>query len=387
MERSSPSSGADSRMSSNQEARETIARIFADLRATDHTPELETAARLVELDIEAPLKTSLANFLAHHYFKTKDYERAHRYCETWLACDPANQTAAGSLVSVLARLRRWDDLVRFVEQQLSQGRSSPELLSGMCNALGHLGRLAEAQTYGALSLGAKDASAHAQPHDLSAVQVPPFDSHEPKKNIIAFSLFGSNPRYAKGAHANVVAARYVYPGWTCRFYVDEAVAKSVVDQLGAEGAQVFEVGGLPHAKFGTFWRFLVADDAAVERYVVRDCDAVVNVRERVAVDEWIESGRHFHLMRDAFTHTELVLAGLWGGVRGALPPIGPLMRRYVDDRIHDRTLDQRFLREMLWPTIRQSVLVHDSQFAFGERRDFPKVGRLLPGQTVGQAVF
>lgn len=378
---------SDTRASSNEEARKVIAKVLNDLKATGGTANIDEAARLVELDIDPELRATLANLLGHHCFKTKEFERAYRYCLTWYECDPTNRSAAASVMSTMIRLRRWDEVVRFVEEQLRQGRTSPELLSGMCNALGHLGRLAEARAYGTLSLAAKDAGAVAPPHDLARVPVPPFDPRDAKKNVIAFSLFGGNPRYVNGARANAVAARFIYPGWTCRFYVDDAVPRVVVDQLGAEGAHVLVVGGLPSAKFGTFWRFLVADDALVERYLVRDCDSVVNVRERVAVDEWIDSGRHFHAMRDVYSHTELVLAGLWGGVRGALPPIAEAMRRYVDERIFDRTLDQRFLREMLWPTIRQSVLVHDSQFAFGERRDFPRVGRLLPGRSVGEAVF
>ena len=377
----------DKGVSLNEAARGVIAKIFAELTATDSTTDFQESARLVELDIEAPLKASLANFLGHHYFKTREFERAHRYCTIWLACDPTNQTAAASVVSTLVRLRRWDEVVRFTEAQLKDGRTNADLLSGLCNALGHLGQLDEARAYGTLSLAAKDASTVAKPHDLATVQVPPFDGRDPKKNVIAFSLFGTNQRYANGARANAVAARFIYPSWICRFYVDEAVLKIVVDQLGAEGAQVLVVGGLPAAKFGTFWRFLVADDPSVERYIVRDCDSVVNVRERVAVDEWIESGRHFHLMRDVYTHTELILAGLWGGVRGALPLMAEAIRRYVDGRIFDRTLDQRFLREMIWPTMRQSVLAHDSQFAFGERRDFPRLGRLLPGRTVGEAIY
>jgi hypothetical protein len=48
-----------------------------------------------------------------------------------------------------------------------------------------------------------------------------------------------------------------------------------------------------------------------------------------------------------------------------------------------RTADQEFLREALWPSIRQSVLTHDSQFAFGEACDFPAAGRLPPDCWVG----
>ena len=106
----------------------------------------------------------------------------------------------------------------------------------------------------------------------------------------------------------------------------------------------------------------------------------MNIRECVAVREWLDSGRHFHVMRDNYDHGELVLAGMWGGVRGALPPIGPWAQRYLASRtdLAGRTADQEFLRDQAWPTIRASVLTHDSQFAFGDRRDFPEVGRCLP---------
>ena len=118
---------------------------------------------------------------------------------------------------------------------------------------------------------------------------------------------------------------------------------------------------------------------------MRDADSVVNVRECVAVEEWLASDRHFHVMRDNYEHGELILAGMWGGVRGALPPIGPWAQQYLASRtdLPGRTADQEFLRSQLWPTIRTSVMTHDSQFSFGERRDFPAVGRLPAGCFVG----
>ena len=41
----------------------------------------------------------------------------------------------------------------------------------------------------------------------------------------------------------------------------------------------------------------------------------------MAVDEWLTSGRYFHVMRDWFIHTDLIIAGMWGGVGGALPSL------------------------------------------------------------------
>ena len=143
---------------------------------------------------------------------------------------------------------------------------------------------------------------------------------------------------------------------------------------------------LPREKYGTLWRFLVAEDSEVDRYLVRDADSLVNVREKAAVEQWLDSDRLFHLMRDHYDHSELVLAGMWGGVGGALPPILETFEHFVSTRRHvlGRTVDQEFLRTALWPTIRSSVLTHDSRFNFGDVIDFPEYARLPPGNWVGR---
>lgn len=76
---------------------------------------------------------------------------------------------------------------------------------------------------------------------------------------------------------------------------------------------------LPANRYGLFWRFLVEDDRDVDIYVCRDADSVPTIRERVAVQDWLNSGQPFHVMRDFLTHSELVLAGLWGRIAAIFP--------------------------------------------------------------------
>jgi hypothetical protein len=109
------------------------------------------------------------------------------------------------------------------------------------------------------------------------------------------------------------------------------------------------------------------------------------LRERAAVDDWLASDRHFHVMRDGLTHTEAMLAGMWGGVRGALPQLQNEMIEFCRTAPLSRTADQQFLRERVWPTVRQSVLVHDSQFSLRESQPFP-YDPDPAGPRVGQAV-
>jgi hypothetical protein len=45
---------------------------------------------------------------------------------------------------------------------------------------------------------------------------------------------------------------------------------------------------------GMFWRFLVADDPSVDRFIVRDADSRLNPRDALAVAEWVRSGTALH---------------------------------------------------------------------------------------------
>ena len=332
------------------------------------------------------MRGEMARLLGFFWLRRHNTEKAVHYSDLASELLNGNTDSAYNAMFALLQAGRWAEVIPRGRAALVRFGDMFQWHNILCTAYGRLDRMPEARHHGTRCLELKDAAATGQPlQDLTRVPVPPFDATRPERNIISFSLFGDNERYMRTAILNARAARFLYLGWTCHFYIDDTVPSPVAQALGAEGARLLKVNGLPTDPFGTFWRFLVADDVGVDRYIVRDADSVVNIRECVAVQEWLVSGRHFHVMRDNYDHGELVLAGMWGGVRGALPPIGPWAQRYLASRtdLAGRTADQEFLRDQVWPTMRASVLTHDSQFAFGDRRDFPEVGRLPPGCYVG----
>ena len=179
------------------------------------------------------------------------------------------------------------------------------------------------------------------------------------RDVVAFSLWGTADIYRRGAVENARLLRSVYPGWTCRIYHDDSVPLEILAELDALGAErvVMPPGSGPVS--GLYWRFLASDDPTVRRFVCRDCDSRVGPRERAAVEAWIASGKPFHVMRDHPLHSELMLAGMWGGTAGLLPPLEPLTASFAAAEA-DRWQDQRFLRSHLWPLIADACLVHDS---------------------------
>lgn len=255
-------------------------------------------------------------------------------------------------------------------------------LGSLCQARYRQGLHAQAIAAGQRCLEAKNAAFLKPRGNVQKALVPPFDPLARARNVIAYSVWGQDAIYLDGILSNARAAPHLYPEWTVRVYCDDSVPSSLTADLTRLGVQVVRIAGSGHGNRGLFWRFQVADDPAVDRYLIRDADSPLTLRERGAVEAWIDSGRAFHLMRDNILHCELVLAGLWGGVRGALPALAPMVDAFYA-RFRGRWGDQIFLREKLWSVIGPQSLTHDRHYSLGDSRPFPEFGRLLPGQHVG----
>jgi hypothetical protein len=213
----------------------------------------------------------------------------------------------------------------------------------------------------------------------------PNDRLNPERNVVCFTLWGDEPKYTYNAVLNARLVPRVYPGWRARFYVDQTVPDEIIEALEKFGARVIHVASDSRTHLKLFWRFLASDDPMVERFICRDCDALVNEREKAAVDEWLSSGRRFHVMRDHPEHAELIMAGMWGGVAGLLPKLSDQAVMYYERHEQKwRWVDQDFLREKVWPVIAEDCLIHDSVYRMGaDTRDFPAGSELPPGEHVG----
>jgi hypothetical protein len=60
------------------------------------------------------------------------------------------------------------------------------------------------------------------------------------------------------------------------------------------------------------WRIEPINDPNVEYLIPRDTDTRIQPREVMAVQEWVQSGKSLHIMRDHFQHFPKVLGGMFG---------------------------------------------------------------------------
>ena len=182
------------------------------------------------------------------------------------------------------------------------------------------------------------------------------------KKVISFSLWGSNPKYTIGAIRNAELTPIIYPGWVSRFYCGLSVPIDIIEKLNS----------LPHTEViimdvdgdwtGMFWRFYACEDSDV--ILSRDTDSRINVREKLAVDEWLDSDKDFHIMRDHPYHTTEILGGMWGVRNGLLENIKSLINEYIKGDFWQ--IDQNFLREKIYPLVVNKSFIHDSYLNYNQ---------------------
>ncbi len=178
--------------------------------------------------------------------------------------------------------------------------------------------------------------------------------------LITFSLWGQNPKYLIGAIRNAKLAQEIYPDWTCRFYTALSVPFPVLSQLEEmPNTQIFKKNDFGDWR-GMFWRFEPASENDVEVMISRDTDSRLNYREKEAVNEWIESDKGFHIMRDHPYHKFPVLGGMWGVKNGVLPDMKKMIGEFSQQ--NEYGTDYKFFAEKIVPHIEKNVMIHDEFF-------------------------
>jgi len=181
------------------------------------------------------------------------------------------------------------------------------------------------------------------------------------KKIISYSLWGNNPTYVNGAIENAKLASQIYPGWKCRFYIDRVDVKILEELHDKYGCEVYHVDSSRGSWAGLFWRFYVNDDPEVERYIIRDTDSRLSKREAAAVDEWIKSDLPFHCMKDHPWQSGVpILGAMWGCKTGFIPNMKQLINTWLNNReVPTKGPDQFFLRDSIWPLVKDHRIEHD----------------------------
>ena len=130
----------------------------------------------------------------------------------------------------------------------------------------------------------------------------------------------------------------------------------------------------------------IYSDDTIERFIIRDTDSRLNIREAMAVQEWITSKEPFHIMREP-PHQRQIMGGMWGAIGGMFPNMMDIAKLWAESQ-PDRTrdLDEAFLCRQVWPHIEHHHMSHDDYLRYNTHlsKKFPI--DLEPEMFVGQII-
>jgi len=200
--------------------------------------------------------------------------------------------------------------------------------------------------------------------------------------VISFCLWGKDPKYNIGAIKNAELLSEIYPGWVARYYCGQSTSKTTIKKIQEiENNEIIMMDEEGDWR-GMFWRFYPASEPDVDVMISRDTDSRLNMREKLAVDEWLESDKSFHIMRDHPWHGAEILGGMWG-VRGdILKDMKKMIEEY--DMGDFWQVDQNFLKQKIYNIIKDDVMVHDEFHNYNiNKKPFPS--KREGKQFVGEA--
>jgi tetratricopeptide (TPR) repeat protein len=319
----------------------------------------EAIVRLCAIAVIRPDDLDIKELLFDAFFQKRDWLPALALAEELVRRRSDIARLQKALVATLSNMKRYDEAIVKASEYIERHGEEITILDALKVANFYTGNVDEAIRYGQRGIELRDAEAAKIPRITTMVEP---RGRPSGANIISFSLWGTAPFYGYGAMINLMLCRTVYPDWTCRFYVDATVPQPCIAYLRDNGGDVRRMED-EYPGVGPFQRFLVMNDPAVGRFLVRDCDARVSAAEADLVRRWIDGGYPFHVVRDHVLHNELIIGWLWGGRTDCGINIVELMKHYFAGAPTVKYgHDQRMLGLMLWPLIRNRCLVHDKYY-------------------------
>jgi hypothetical protein len=164
------------------------------------------------------------------------------------------------------------------------------------------------------------------------------------------SVWGNIPRYIFGAKRQIELAKKYYPDWTIRIYVDDMDKTKEFNDC--------ETILVDDGTSGYFWRFRSLFENENNIVQIRDCDSRITIREKMAVQEWLQSDKSFHTFKDHDAHYEFpVMAGCFGFKGKLSNSLHDIMQQFEKNTFF-YTNDQVYLRDHVWQVVQENCLIH-----------------------------
>lgn len=175
--------------------------------------------------------------------------------------------------------------------------------------------------------------------------------------VVSFALWGTNKVYNDGLIENVNLVKELLPGFKVVVYCTPEVT---ILQRDLKDVDVRVIRDHPPDFSFIKWRYEPMFDGGIDICLVRDSDSRITKREVRFINEWLESGLPFHIMRDSPSHRSKIMGGMFGVRGGFVKHLRDPFREYIG-RNKKYGIDEEALAEIIYPHVCQTALYHLSE--------------------------
>jgi hypothetical protein len=186
--------------------------------------------------------------------------------------------------------------------------------------------------------------------------------------VFSFTLFGNEAKYCKGLLKNIAIIEKDFPSWEIWVYCGDGIPEQVMLDISQyKNAKLIPTGQT--GMVNKFYRFFAIDDPSVEICIVRDADSRIYTRDQACIQQFLQSDKLVHIIRDHPNHHHAMMAGMWGAkgeIRSYCPlSISLLFSLWSKSKVSsDFWSDTQFLCEVLYPHVLKVALIHDETQQF-----------------------
>ena len=189
-------------------------------------------------------------------------------------------------------------------------------------------------------------------------------------NVISFCVYGERTKYLIGMKENIKFGQKYFKGWKIRVHYNNTVPEEYINEyikMGAECIKCYNIGNDEMNWEGMVWRLLPLDDKNVDFWISRDADSRLDDRDKNLVEEWMNSNKTLHCIRDHHCHYHQIMGGMYGinnrlfHNRYKFDSVKKIINDlYIIHKEAKYNIDQLFLNNKLWNLLKDDVIAHIS---------------------------
>lgn len=193
-----------------------------------------------------------------------------------------------------------------------------------------------------------------------------------EKNNIGFCVYGKTKLYLEGALKNEY--QYNQHNYNCLFYTRKDIDVTVKNKL----KNTIDCCDMP-GWFMMFTRFYPVENPNNNIYMSRDTDCRLSKRELFCIEDWLQSKKTLHIIRDHPYHTTEILGGLWGFQNNNIPDLRFQISKWCiefvrNNKIYQKGPDQFFLKN-LYKKYNNDAYIQDSYLNYENNKKNIKIKR------------